>query len=289
MQELAILKDAIGVLEELKNNLFAYPMRCLNPLREQEQKTVTPRFFKVGDHVLVHGDSSDPLTVSQALNGQKADLLLTDPPYNVNIQLKNGHIENDALCAKCFDRIIGQALRNGLQNSNAAYIFHGTLTQNATIKIFYDEGFVNTTQLVFVKNHFSIGWGDYHFKHEMALYGFRKRNERCWNGGRNKTTVLQFKPVLGNARVHPTQKSSDMLEPLIENSSPIGGIVLDLFAGSFSTVVAAHKLGRVGVGIELDAKHFYNGLDLLGEVTNQKAVEINAVQLEFGIQDAHIA
>ncbi len=231
----------------------------VSALVEDETKVVT----KAGDlwvlgkyHRLLCADSTNPEAVKQALCGNIADMVFTDPPYNVDYANDAGDkICNDNLNSEKFYEFLLAACKNMIKVCKGAiYISMGASEVHTLHKAFKEAGGHWSTFIIWMKNHFSLGRSDYQRQYEPILYGWREGNSRYWCGDRNQTDVWNVaKPSSNN--LHPTMKPVELVMRAIENSSKPGGIVLDPFAGSGSTLIACEKLNRAARLIEIDPKY----------------------------------
>lgn len=221
--------------------------------------------IELGPHRLIVGDCTDPSVIDQLFEGQpNADILWTDPPYGVDYVGKTSEelvISNDQvadlpeLLAGSFV-LVDKYLRDG----SALYICTGFKSQGITVDVINMLGWRFSVELVWVKNTFAMGWGDYHAQHESMIYGF-KGDSRRWYGPRNRTTIFGLEngeftiPKPGANRDHPTAKPPRLIFEQLRNSALAGEIVLDPFAGGGSTMIAAHQMGMRAFMIELDPKY----------------------------------
>lgn len=208
-------------------------------------------------HRLICGDSCDPPVVSEVMGGSMADLLLTDPPYNVAYTGKTKDalkIKNDAMGDEEFRAFLAQAFTAavGAMKSGASfYIWHADsegLNFRAAAK---DAGLDTRQCIIWNKQSMVMGRQDYQWKHEPCLYGWKEGAAHSWYSDRKQTTVLNFDRPSASAK-HPTMKPVDLFAYQIENSTKGGDVVLDTFLGSGTTLIACEKLGRVCYGVELD-------------------------------------
>ena len=223
-----------------------------------ETDIVLGDLFEIGEHRLLCGDSTCSDTVAKLMNGQKADMVFTDPPYNVNYEGSNGlKIENDNKNSEDFYKFLYDAFLNyeiTLKNGGAIYIAHADLEGLNFRKAFNDVGFKLRSTIIWNKNALVMGRSDYHWKHEPILYGWKDGDSHKWNGGRKQTTVWDCKKPSKNGE-HPTMKPIELVSIGVNNSSYIDDLILDLFLGSGSTMVASHQLKRKCYGMELDPKY----------------------------------
>lgn len=201
----------------------------------------------VGDHRLLCGDSTNAEDVARLMDGAKADLVLTDPPYNVAIESEHGlKIKNDKMSSDQFYEFLVKGFQNMADNAKDAaviYVFYADMERvNFQLSLLATGWYLSET-LIWNKNNLTLGRCDYHWKHEPILYGWKKGGVHHWYGDRKQTTVWNFAKPL-RADTHPTSKPTDMLCYAISNSSQKGDIVLDLFGGSGSTLIAAQQMGR---------------------------------------------
>lgn len=214
----------------------------------------------LGQHRLMCGDSTKEADVGQLMGGKKANMIFTDPPYNVDY---TGHteealkIENDKLKNEDFFKLLLEAFKRMAENTlqgGAAYICHADTEGLNFRKAFIDSGFALKQVIIWKKNHFVLGRQDYQWKHEPILYGWLSGEKHHFYGDRNETTVWDIDKPLRNEE-HPTMKPIELITKAIANSSLMGDIVLDLFGGSGSTLIACEQTGRICYTMELDPKY----------------------------------
>lgn len=212
--------------------------------------------YALGEHRLVCGDSTDPGTVARLMGGERADLLLTDPPYNVDYEGSAGKIQNDSMDDAAFLAFLTRAFRaaaGALKPGSAFYIFHAD-SEGLNFRLAAREAELQVRQcLVWVKNALVMGRQDYQWRHEPCLYGWRHGSAHRWLGDRKQTTVLEF-PKPAKSADHPTMKPVALLEALLHNSSERGDLVLDTFGGSGSTLIACERMGRRARLVELEPR-----------------------------------
>lgn len=216
--------------------------------------------FEIGHHRLLCGDSTQPDTFSRLFENEKADLVVTDPPYNVNYQggTKNKlKIANDNMATGDFYKFLYDfytALSSYTKPGGAWYVWHAETEGINFRKAMADAGIMVKQCLIWVKNSMVMGRQDYQWKHEPCLYGWRDGAAHGWYSDRKQTTVLEFDRPQRNAE-HPTMKPVPLIAYQIENSSKQGDIVVDGFAGSGTTMVASHQLHRKAYVVEFDPKY----------------------------------
>ena len=244
--------------------------------------------FQLGQHRLMCGDSTNPDDVGKLMKGEVAGMIFTDPPYNVNYSGQgketSNTIENDNMTEQAFREFLTKAFENMktvTAPSAALYCCYASLISKEFWDTITAAGWEVRNQIVWVKPVASMGWGDYRWKHEPMLYAHKYNESTQFFGDRTQYTVwereLSDDELLkwikgqikreedGNSTVwrfkresnykHPTQKPVDLVVKAILNSSVRGSIVLDLFAGSGSTMIACEKTERVFYGMELDPKY----------------------------------
>lgn len=218
--------------------------------------------FMLGDHRLMCGDSTNPDTVAALMNGQNADMVFTDPPYNVAYsgrgQNNLGTIENDDMSDNDFDAFLEKVFDsylNSMRSLACIYVCHPD-SQSAP-KIAFENSFARrfkkSSTIIWAKQSAGMGWQDYRAQHEPILYGWKEgKGKHYFCGDRTKTTVWNISRDSQSGYVHPTQKPVALPEEAIQNSSQNGESVLDLFGGSGSTLIACEKTGRKCFMMELD-------------------------------------
>jgi len=212
----------------------------------------------VGRHRLVCGDATDAADVSRLMDGKKANLVLTDPPYGVSFQSSDGlTIQNDSLKGEEFYKFLLSAFKlmaDNLAPGGAAYVFHADTEGLNFRKAFIDAGFHLAGCCIWVKDSLVLGHADYQYQHEPILYGFIQNAAHQWYSDRKQTTIWNFAKPKRNKN-HPTSKPLDLLGYPIGNSTQANAIVLDTFGGSGSTLMACEQLNRICFTMELDEKY----------------------------------
>lgn len=216
--------------------------------------------WTVGRHRLMCGDATSTEDVAALMDGKKANLIVTDPPYNVDFKSSNGlSIKNDKLENDKFYKFLLAAFRNmaaNLEKGGAAYVFHADTEGLNFRRAFIDAGFHLAGCCIWVKNSLVLGRSDYQWQHEPVLYGFLQNGKHYWskNAGRSQTTIWNFDKPKKNKN-HPTSKPLDLLAYPIGNSSRENSIVIDTFGGSGSTMMACEQTNRICYTMELDEKY----------------------------------
>lgn len=214
--------------------------------------------WMVGRHRLMCGDATSADDVSKLMDGRKANLILTDPPYGVSFQSSDGlSIQNDSIKGEEFYQFLLSAMQNMasvLENGGAAYVFHADTEGLNFRKAFVDAGFHLAGCCIWVKNSLVLGRSDYQWQHEPVLYGFLQNGKHPWYSDRKQTTIWNFDKPKRNKN-HPTSKPLDLLAYPISNSTQTNAIVIDTFGGSGSTLMACEQSNRICCTMELDEKY----------------------------------
>lgn len=262
-----ILKDIMGSNED--------DFDLEEALEEIEEPiTKVGDIWKLGKHRLLCGDSTQQEEVMRLMNNQEADMLLTDPPYNVDYEGTAGKIENDNMNETEFYNLLIDAFKNMHSVAKSGcpiYVFHADTEGLNFRNAFKNAGFKLAQCLVWVKNTFVMGRQDYQWKHEPILYGWKEGKAHYFIDSRSQNTVLEFDKPTRNAE-HPTMKPIDLLVYLIKNSSKENDIILDLFGGSGSTLIAAEQIQRTCYTMELDPKYCDVIIKRWENLTGQKAI-----------------
>ena len=214
--------------------------------------------WTVGRHRLMCGDATSAEDVSALMDGKKANLIVTDPPYNVAFKSGSGlSIQNDSMENGEFYTFLYNSFScmvEHLEKGGAAYVFHADTEGLNFRKAFVDAGFHLAGVCIWVKNSLVLGRSDYQWQHEPVLYGFLKNGKHPWYSDRKQTTIWNYDKPKRNKN-HPTSKPLDLLGYPICNSSQENAIVLDTFGGSGSTMMACEQTNRICCMMELDEKY----------------------------------
>ena len=243
----------------------------------EEPKAKRGDIYQLGAHRLMCGDSTDPADVARLMDGKAADLLLTDPPYNVNYEGGTGlTIQNDNMEDAAFRKFLRDAFAcaDGVMKPGAAfYIWHADSEGYNFRGACHDIGWQVRQCLIWNKNALVLGRQDYQWKHEPCLYGWKGGASHTWLSDRTQTTVLDFdKPT--RSEIHPTMKPIGLFDYQIRNSCPVGGAVLDLFNGSGTTIMACEQNGRSAYTMELDPRYVDAAIDRWETFTGKKAIKL---------------
>ena len=270
---------------------------------EAEPTTKTGDIWILGKHRLICGDCTERATIEKLLDGKKVDLLLTDPPYNVAIENSDGlTIANDNMSATAFYEFLKAAFTAAdavMKEGAAFYIWHGESEGLNFRRACEYAGWEVKQCLIWVKNQNTIGRQDYQWRHEPCLYGWKSGSAHYFIKNRKQSTVIDHdidldlmteaelreliaeliepstiiregKPLKNGD--HPTMKPIPLIKKQVKNSTKKGGVVLDLFGGSGTTLLACEELDRVCYISELDAKYCDVIIKRWEELTGEKAV-----------------
>lgn len=233
---------------------------------DEVAETITQKgdIWLLGKHRLICGDVTHKECLDKLMNKEIADMLLTDPPYNVDYdgspKSMREKIANDNMDDEEYSKFISNSLSNvsrHLKNGGAFYIWHADKERVIIELAMRDVGMIPRQNLVWIKNHFALGRQDYQWQHEpclYGLYGWKTGAVHYFTDDRTQSTVIEVnKP--NASKDHPTMKPVELFGKLIANSSRRGEIVLDVFAGSGTTIIACEQLGRAARCVELSEKY----------------------------------
>lgn len=273
-------------------------------------KTKHGEIYQLGNHVLMCGDSTLQDDVDKLMRGSIADLVVTDPPYNLNISNSKGMtIENDNMPSEKFCEFLTKAFSNMnlyLKDGGAFYVWYASREHINFETALNSAGLNVREQLIWVKNHFNLGRQDYHWQHEPCLYGWKSGSGHYFVYDRTQSTTIEDKPIdydnlskdeaikmlkkvfstqlpstilrenqpLVND-LHPTMKPINLIAKLIRNSSEKSNIVLDLFGGSGTTLIACEQLNRKCYMMEYDARYADVIIERWEKFTGRKAVSVD--------------
>lgn len=210
----------------------------------------------LGSHRLICGDSTKEDTYTRLMDGKKANLTVTDPPYNVNYEGSAGKIKNDNMEDGKFYQFLLDAFSNmekAMAEDASIYVFHADTEGLNFRKAFSDAGFYLSGTCIWKKQSLVLGRSPYQWQHEPVLFGWKKKGKHQWYTGRKESTIWEFDKPKKNGD-HPTMKPVPLLAYPIKNSSMPNCIVLDPFGGSGSTLIACEQTSRICYTIELDEK-----------------------------------
>ena len=317
--DMELLKSELETLQEMDFDIDLTGFEMTEPevnIQEDEiPEEVEPRckegdIWQMGEHRLICGDSTDVEVIKKLMDGQNADLLITDPPYNVNYEGTAGKIQNDNMSDSAFRQFLIDALKAAqsvLKLGGCFYIWHADSEGYNFRGACHDIGWQVRECLIWVKNSFVLGRQDYQWQHEPCLYGWSDGAAHYFTDDRTQTTVVSDsqevnpekmkKPELvalvkelmeqkisttvlyedkpAKSEMHPTMKPIKLFARLIKNSSKVGDRVLDIFGGSGTTLVACEQLKRICYTCELDPKYADVIIQRWENLTGQKAELIN--------------
>ena len=210
----------------------------------------------LGRHRVICGDSTLPETYTKLMEGRRANLVLTDPPYNVNVEETAGKIQNDNMPDEDFYKFLFAAFVNmeqNMENDASIYVFHADSKGLIFRQAFHDAGFYLSGCCIWKKNALVLGRSPYQWQHEPCLFGWKVGGKHQWYSDRKQTTIWEYdRPK--SSKDHPTMKPVALMAYPIQNSCMSNCIVLDPFLGSGSTLIACEETGRICYGVELDEK-----------------------------------
>lgn len=226
----------------------------------EEPKSKLGQVFQLGRHRLMCGDSTKTEDVRKLVGGMQCDLLLTDPPYNVayegkqksKMTIKNDHQEDEEFYKFLFNAF--NAAKDSLKQGASFYIWYASHEAANFNNAANNAGLSVREELIWEKNSLVMGRQDYQWKHEPCLYGWVEGGSHSWYSDRKQTTVMHFdKPQ--HSDLHPTMKPVALFDYQIKNSTKSGDVVLDLFGGSGTTIMACEQNGRNACVMEYDPKY----------------------------------
>lgn len=226
---------------------------------ELEKPAITQNgdVWLLGKHRLVCGDSTKAETFTVLMDGNPANLVVTDPPYNVNYEGSAGKIKNDNMADEKFYQFLLDAFTNtekAMAKDASIYVFHADTEGLNFRKAFSEAGFYLSGTCIWKKQSLVLGRSPYHWQHEPVLFGWKKAGKHSWYSDRKQSTIWEFDKPKKNGE-HPTMKPVPLVAYPITNSSMTGCIVLDPFGGSGSTLIACEQTDRVCYTVELDEKY----------------------------------
>ena len=227
-----------------------------------EEELKKPAITKIGDiwllgrHKLICGDCTKQETYTSLMGDTQANLVVTDPPYNVNYEGSAGKIQNDNMKDDKFYQFLYDAflaMHSVMANDSSIYVFHADTEGLNFRRAFSEAGFYLSGTCIWKKQSLVLGRSPYQWQHEPCLYGWKKQGKHQWYSDRKQTTIWEFDKPRKNGE-HPTMKPIPLIAYPIANSTMTNSIVLDPFLGSGSTLIACEQMDRVCFGIELDEK-----------------------------------
>ena len=314
LEDLKLLSDGMFDLTGFDKDLLIEPESKDDDVPElpEEPQSKEGDVYELGYHRVVCGDSTKAEDIAILMQNNKADLVVTDPPYNVAYEGSTGlTIENDSMSDNSFLIFLTEAfsrMSESMKLGATFYIWHADSEGFNFRKASKDAGLTVKQCIIWNKNSLVMGRQDYQWKHEPCLYGWRDGASHTWYGDRDKTTVLKvpadetkafewFKKELKRQEtnntsvleynkprkngVHPTMKPIELLTKQIVNSSKQEDVVLDTFLGSGSTLIASEKTGRVCYGMELDPKYVDVIVQRYVDYTGNEYITKNGLPIEW--------
>lgn len=284
-----LLKAELLAIDELDMEEFGFD--DLEKLLEEDAEVIEDEFdeelpdepnskygdiYKLGDHRLMCGDSTKQSDVEKLMEGQKVDLLITDPPYNVDYTGKTKDslkIENDKKDDEQFRQFLVNAFKSAdevMKKGAVFYIWHADSEGYNFRGACKDVDWQVRQCLIWHKNSMVMGRQDYHWKHEPCLYGWKPGASHLWASDRTQTTILNFDRPQRNAE-HPTMKPVLLFDYQIQNNTKHEDIVLDLFAGSGTTLISCEQNNRISYSMEYDPRYVDVIINRWEEFTGQQA------------------
>jgi DNA modification methylase len=252
-EELALLLAAQDAVEGLTDE---------DAVPELPEKPASRKgdLWVLADHKLLVGDSTNPNDVARLIGAEVADLVFTDPPYNVDyegyteqkLKIKGDRMSETEF--KQFLEVAFRGLRAAAKPGASLYICHSSSWQREFQNALESAGFAVRCQIIWAKNTFAWGFGRYKFRHEPLFYCHVAGQKDPWYGDKTQSTLWEEKKPSAN-RIHPTTKPVELIERALLNSSKTGDVVADLFGGSGSTLIACERRGRRARLMEVDRKY----------------------------------
>ena len=237
--------------KDIKEDDFDVEQELKNPPVSQKGD-----IWLLGRHRVICGDSTLPETYTKLMEGRRANLVLTDPPYNVNVEETAGKIQNDNMPDEDFYKFLFAAFVNmeqNMENDASIYVFHADSKGLIFRQAFHDAGFYLSGCCIWKKNALVLGRSPYQWQHEPCLFGWKVGGKHQWYSDRKQTTIWEYDRPKAS-KDHPTMKPVALMAYPIQNSCKSNCIVLDPFLGSGSTLIACEQTHRICYGIELDEK-----------------------------------
>lgn len=289
--DMALLDEELAALADMDMSLFGFDADLLSDAQEviedeydepvpEEPTAKVGDIYRLGRHILMCGDSTDAEAVQQLCHGVQVDMLLTDPPYGVDYTGKTRDamkIQNDATSDETLRDMLADAFSaaNNIMKPGAVfYIWHADSKALVFRIACQMAGWEVRQVLIWAKNTMVMGRQDYQWKHEPCLYGWKDGAGHLWASDRKQTTILNFDRPTKN-KEHPTMKPVKLFDYQIQNNTKGGDIVLDLFGGSGTTIVACEQNGRCARVMELDPRYVDVIVDRWEKLTGEKAVLLN--------------
>jgi DNA modification methylase len=230
----------------------------------QEWGVERGQLWIAGNHRILCGDSTNEADVSRLMDGKKAVLMVTDPPYGVEYDPQWRQDAASKGLLSCAERSVGKVASDdrsdwseafGMFDSQVAYVFHAGKFSSTVQAGLERSGFEIVSQIIWAKPTFAISRGDYHWQHEPCWYAVKKGKNHNWQGSRSESTLWQIERGCGGKTGHGTEKPIECMAKPIRNNTKKGESVCDPFLGSGTTICACEQLGRIGYGMEIEPKY----------------------------------
>jgi site-specific DNA-methyltransferase (adenine-specific) len=269
--DMSLVKDELRDLTEELRDLTGFERDILVTDEDKDEempdipddrdvKSKKGQLYQLGDHRLLCGDATALDDVEKLMGDVKVDSFVTDPPYNVDYTGKTNEklkIDNDDMDNETFRKLLVDAFTNAhsvMKEGAVFYIWHADSEGYTVRGAVMDAGFSIRQNLIWKKNKLVMGRQDYHWQHEPCLYGWKDGSAHLWNTDRKQTTILEFdRPQ--SSKEHPTMKPVALISYQVSNNTKGEDVVLDIFGGGGSTLIACEKLGRHCYMMELDPKY----------------------------------
>ena len=234
----------------------------------EKPKSKVGDIYQLGQHKLICGDSTNEEVLSKLFKESKADMVFTDPPYNVaygkftgnsknGYRFKHRHIQNDDMSDEQFVEFLKSFIKNSynyVKDGSPFYIFYGERNAIQFLTAFKNSGLYHSCNIIWKKHSLVLGRSDYHYIHEPIFYGWKEKTSHKFYGDRKGTSVWEFdRPT--KSELHPTMKPVELILKALKNSSKSEDIIYEPFGGSGSTMIACEKLNRACYSVELDPKY----------------------------------
>jgi DNA modification methylase len=260
--------EVIGFSDEELRDLLSEPAEVSPGLTDEDAAPEAPEdpvsqagdLWLLGKHRVLCGDATHLDHVRRLMAGEHADLIFTDPPYNVDYEgytEEKLKIQGDRMKPAEFDRFLRKAFasyRAVVKTGGSIYVCHASSVQREFQNAIEKAGFQVRCQIIWAKNTFAWGFGRYKFQHEPIFYCHVEGKKDAWYGDKSQSTLWHEKKPAAN-RLHPTMKPVELIERALLNSSKAGDLVADLFGGSGSTMIACERRNRNARLMELDPKY----------------------------------
>lgn len=248
----AELNKILGDIEDVEDDNFDVDAELQKPAISKPGD-----LWLLGNHRLVCGDSTKAETFDLLMDGKSANLVVTDPPYNVNYEGNAGKIKNDNMADAKFYQFLLDAFtltEKAMAKDASIYVFHADTEGLNFRKAFSDAGFYLSGTCIWKKQSLVLGRSPYQWQHEPILFGWKKTGKHAWYSDRKQSTIWEYDKPKKNTD-HPTMKPVPLIAYPVLNSSMTGCIVLDPFGGSGSALIACEQTDRVCYTVELDEKY----------------------------------